>query len=355
MDTLDKYLIKEFLMYFIASLLVLGVLYVAIDFLSHFWSMDMTASRTIELYWYKTPAAINQFVPVACLMGTLFVLATMSKQNEILALYASGVSNIRVISTFVAIVACVSTIAFLVFDPVVPAFQKRQYLLERGMDPGQEALINFNKAGFWYRSGNIIYNVGHFDPKTNLLDDLNVFVLSPSFRLTEYTHAKKAAYEGNDWTLQDGFSVRYPISSEFPESEKFKLKTRVIPEKPSDFKTLKVEEGYMRLKELRLYIGRNQSYGLDTTAQQVHYHERVALIFAPLVFVLLALGFGLNPLKTHSVPKSVMFSVGVVFIYLLTFRMSLSIGRGGHIPPFIAGWVPNFMFLGLSIAKVMRR
>lgn len=355
MDTLDKYLVKEFLMYFIASLLVLGVLFVAIDFLSHFWSMDMTLSRTIELYWYKIPAAINQFVPVACLMGTLFVLATMSKQNEILALYASGVSNLRVISTFIAIVACVSTVSFLVFDPVVPAFQKKQYLLERGMDPTQEALINFNKAGFWYRSGNIIYKVGHFDPKNNQLDDLNVFVLGSYFNLAQHIHAKRANFDGSDWTLHDGWIVRYPLPTNFPESEKFETKTGLIPEKPSDYKTLKIEENYMRLKELRLYIGRNQTYGLDTTSQQVHYHERVALIFAPLVFVLLALGFGLNPLKTHSVPRSVMFSVGIVFIYLLTFRMSLSIGRGGHIPAFLAGWVPNFMFLGLSIAKVMRR
>lgn len=355
MDTLDRYLVKEFSMYFITSLLVLGVLFVAIDFLSHFWSMDMTLSRTMELYWYKTPAAIAQFVPVACLMGTLFVLATMSKQNEILALYASGVSNLRVISTFVAMVACVSTMAFLLFDPIVPAFQKKQYLLERGMDPNQEALVNFNKFGFWYRSGNILYNVGHFDPHSNTLDDLNIFILGPEFNLQQHIHSKKGIYDGTKWNLHDGWVVRYPETTHFPESEKFDVKTGLIPEKPGDFKTLKVEENSMRLRELRLYIGRNSSYGLDTTSQQVHYHERVAVIFAPLVFVLLALGFGLNPLKTHSVPKSVMFSVGVVFFYLLSFRMSLSIGRGGHIPAFLAGWVPNFIFLGLSIAKVMRR
>lgn len=355
MDTLDRYLIKEFLSYFATVLLCLAALFLAIDFLSKFWHINMPIIKILSLYMYKFPAALNQFVPVACLMATLFVLAAMSKQNEILALYSSGISNVRVVSTFIALVAAISTITFLVFDPLVPTFQKKQLLVEKGMDPSSDTLVNFSTSGFWYRSGSILYNVGHFSPATNTIENLNVFVLGASHKLIERIHAHKAVYDGNEWVLQNGFSVKYPEATNFPISETFETKTGLIPEKPSDYKTLKIEETTMRLKELRRYVDRNKGYGLDTTAQQVHYHERVSLIFAPLIFVLLALAFSLHPLKTHSMAKSVSFCFLIVFLYLLTQRMSLSIGKGGHIPPLLAGWTPNAIFLSIALAMIFKR
>ena len=96
----------------------------------------------------------------------------------------------------------------------------------------------------------------------------------------------------------------------------------------------------MRLKDLRVYIRRNKAYGLDTTAQQVNYQERISLVFTPLVFVLLGIPFALQPLKSQSMPKSIAFCFLIVFIYLLMFRMSLSIGKSGIFPPIVAGWAP---------------
>ena len=83
--------------------------------------------KILELYLYKMPAALQQFVPVACLMATLLVLTNMSRQNEVLALYSSGIGTIRLLSTFVAAVATISTVSFLSFDNLVPAFAKHLY------------------------------------------------------------------------------------------------------------------------------------------------------------------------------------------------------------------------------------
>ena len=110
----------------------------------------------------------------------------------------------------------------------------------------------------------------------------------------------------------------------------------------------------MRLKDLRLYISKNHSYGMDMTIQKVSYHERLAMVFTPLVFVLIGIPFALHPLRTRSMPKSIAFCFLVVFLYLLTMRMTSSIGRGGHIPAWIAGWLPNFIFLGSWLFWILR-
>jgi lipopolysaccharide export system permease protein len=354
-DILDRFLIREFFTYFILILIGLALLFLGIDFLSHFWNLQMPFSRIVQAYAYRVPQALQQFVPVACLMAMLLVLTTMSKQNEILALYACGIGTLRILSTFVAMVATIATISFLIFDSLVPTFKKKEILVLQGLDPSQEQLIsNFSKSSFWTRSGNVIYNVGHFVSESNKLEDLQIYVLSPRFEMLERIQAKEAEYINNMWVLKNGFTLKFPEDTHFPTPHPFKTRFAPISEKPSDFKTLKLEDQTMKLRELRNYIKRNSSYGLDTTDQQVHYHERVALIFAPLIFVLLGISFAVKPLRHQSMAKSVGFCFLVVFLYLLVFRMTLSMGKGGHLPPIIAAWSTNLIFLLGSLVLIMK-
>ncbi len=355
MDTLDRFLIREFLSFFFLVAIGVAVLFLGIDFLSNLWRLGMPANKVVELYLYKVPGTIQQFIPLACLMATLLVLTSMSRQNEVLALYASGVSTLRIVSTFVATVATISTISFLTFDSLVPSFNKKQLAIRKGLDPSQDLSMLNPKAGIWYRSRQLIYNVGRFNPQSNVLEDVTVYRLTPKFKMLESIHARRAVFEDGDWTLQDGHVVNYPRETGFPQPQKFTQRRDVIPEKPADFKTLEIHEETMRLKDLRRFIIRNTDFGLDTTAEEVHYHERVALVFAPLIFILVGIPFALKPLKTYSMAKSVGLCFLLVFLYLLLFRMALSIGKGGHIPPIAAGWAANTLFLGVAGILIVRR
>ncbi len=355
MDTLDKYLVRETVLFLFLILLGLAILFLGIDFLSNFWRSTFPLSTMTRMYLYKMPAAIQQFVPVASLMASLLVLTAMSRQNEILALYASGIGTLRILSTFVAITATVSTASFLIFDPIVPVFTRKHILVSQGMDPAStENLSAFNRTNFWYRSGPLVYNVGRFVPETNTLQDVKVYLFTPSSYLLERIQAKEAQFDGNEWILKDGLIVTYPPDTSYPFSMEFKTKRKVIPEKPKDFKALEVRDDTMRLRDLRSYIGKNRQYGLDTTAQQVNYHERVALVFTPLVLVLLGFPFAVKPLKTHSTARSVAFCFGIVVIYLLISKLSLSVGKGGHIPPAAAAWAPNLLLLGLASFRLLK-
>lgn len=349
MDTLDRFLLKEFFAFFFVILIGLAFLYLGIDFFSKFWNMNMLFTRALELYAYRVPAALQTFVPVACLMATLLVLSSMSRQNEVLALYASGVGTLRLVSTFVAVVATVSTISFLVFDSLVPPLNKKINLMERGLDPTQDTYMFSPHGGFWYRSGHLIYNVGHFQLKDNVIDDLDVYTLTPDFRMKEKMHAQHASFDpkAGQWTFRSGYSVRYPPGEDFPEIERFVSRLGELPERPTDYKAIKIQEDMMRLRDLRKLISRNSDYGLDTTSQKVHYHERLAIVFTPLVFLLLGFPFALKPLRTPSMSGSVGFCFLLVFVYFISFRISLSIGKGGHIPPVVAAWAPNVIFLFL--------
>lgn len=348
MDTLDRFLIKEFLIYYVVIHLSLAALFLGVDFMSNFWDMHMALAKIAEVYGYKIPAALQQFFPMSCLMATLLVLSNMSRQNEVLALYASGVGNLRLISTLIAAVATLSTVSFLFYDSTVPMLNKRRMMVMQGLDPNSEEIFAF-RTGFWYRSGKLVYEIGRFLPEKNAMEDVNVYTLTKNFQLSEKIHAKEAHFVNNDWTLSDGFAVSYPRDTHFPESVTFKIRRGVIREKPGDFRALRFNEETMRLRDLRTYIKINHASGLDTTALSVGYHERVAAVFTPLIFVLFAIPFALKPMRNEPMLKNIGLCFAAVFGYLLVTRMSVSIGKGGHIPPLIAAWAPNVLFLGFAI------
>ncbi len=356
MDTLDRYLLKETGVFLLLLIVGLGLLFVGIDFLNNFWRSPLPLNKVVLTYVYRIPLAIQQFVPVACLIATLIVLSGLSRQNEILALNASGIGTLRIVSTFVALVATVSAASFLIFDPLVPVFNRKIVLISRGLDPSNsENLQAFDRSDFWYRSGRLFYNFGSFTPQTNTLQDIRIYLFTPGFYLLEKIHAKEAHYENGDWVLKNGTVVTYPPDSQFPLSKNFSTKRKVIPEKPTDFKTLEVREDTMRLKDLRRYIQRNKEYGLDTTLEQVHYHERIASVFTPLVLVLLGFPFAMKPLKNNTNARNIGLAFSIVFAYLLASRLSLSIGKNAHIPPFVAGWAPNFLFLSIAAFRLGRK
>lgn len=349
MDTLDRYLIREYLTYFIAILFGLIVLYLGIDFLSNFWRTSDTLGRIFQLYLYRVPRVTEMFLSVAALMAMLLVVTHMSRQNEILALYASGISTLRILSTFVATIALISTVNFLLTDPLGPVMRRKEILLSQGKDPNsQENLKSFDRTDFWYRNGRLVYNVGRFIPDRNALERVTTYVFSQDFNILEKTEAREARYANGEWTFFDAKKVTYPQSTAFPMIERYATIAGHIPEAPKDFKDLEINNETMRLKELRGYISKNKSFGLDTTQQEVSYHGRIAAVFTPLVFILLGFPFAVKPLKTNTTGRSIAFCFTIMISYMLFSRLSISIGRSGHIPPLFAAWAPNTLFLAFS-------
>jgi lipopolysaccharide export system permease protein len=345
-DTLDRYLCREFFFYFVPVHLSLGVLFIGIDFFANGSSAVVSGGKLLAIYLLKLPAALQMFFPLALLLSTLLVLTNMSRQNELLALSANGFSGFRIASTFLAIAAALSGVAFAFFDSSVPLATKRRLLLERNIDPSSEAAeaILKGRVPGWYRNASLLYGFGSFDRATKHLSDVNVYLLSPSFKLSQWLHAKEARYEDGRWKLYDGYAVSYPREKAFPEPARFTVRDVPILEKPSDFSQLHQEETTLPLAELRKSIGRAKATGLDAVASEVTYHERIAGAFTPLVLLLIGIPFALKPLRNATGARAVGFCFLTVFVFLLLSRLSISVSLHGLIPAWAGAWVPNVAF-----------
>ncbi len=365
MDTLDKFLVKEFLTYFFFSWLGLALLAIGVDFFSNFWKLHfhestsavtqgVSALRLLVYYAYKMPAALQQFLPVATLLGVLLLFSTLSRQNEILALYSSGIGPWRPLSTLFAVLSVMSAVSFMLLDRLVPTCEKQQILMRLGKVESDNDSMLFGDAGLWYRSGKLVYSVHRFFPRENLLDSVVLYEVGDDFRLKGISYARVAQFTSHGWELRQGATVRFPQNHPFPTWAPFGKQNVVLPEKPGDFKAMRFDHALLQLRELRQTIRRDDRIGVDTTDERIQYHERLALVFTPFVFLLLAASFALRPIQTQTIAKNVGLCVLIVFVYLLSSKTLLSVGKGGHLSPFFAGWIPNFGFTLMGIGLLFR-
>ena len=85
MRILDRYILKGFLKYFLGAILTLLVIIIVAEI---FELMDIILTNKVPLltasgyFIYQIPLWITQISPVACLIGVLFSLGQIVKNNE---------------------------------------------------------------------------------------------------------------------------------------------------------------------------------------------------------------------------------------------------------------------------------
>jgi lipopolysaccharide export system permease protein len=80
----------------------------------------------------------------------------------------------------------------------------------------------------------------------------------------------------------------------------------------------------------------------------LEYHSRLALPFACLVFALLALPLGIQN-KRSGKAAGFSLSIGVILLYYVTLSACKTLGDKGVLPPALACWTPNLLFLMLGV------
>ncbi|MEW5909253.1 MAG: LptF/LptG family permease, partial [Thermodesulfobacteriota bacterium] len=95
MPTLYKYLVKEILKFFCIILASVIVIYLAVDFfekIDDFIEVGLPSDRALSYFMLKIPFIIAQIMPVGILLSVLVVFGLMNRNNEMMALRASGIS-----------------------------------------------------------------------------------------------------------------------------------------------------------------------------------------------------------------------------------------------------------------------
>jgi lipopolysaccharide export system permease protein len=352
---IDRYITKEYLKYFLASLLVFSTLFLAVDMLSKIWQLKAESSTLWSYFIYEIPMIAYQMTPVSCLMATIFTISFLSRSNELVALFSAGISLARVSLPILIITAFIGVCSFFVSDKLVPVFTRKQnYVLyvEIKKRPDQYYTVKTNKI--WYRNKDLIYNIKTFNAEKGLVQGLTIYYFNSSWHLVQLITAEEARFLDSKWMLKNGTVTLFADENSFPLSQNFQEKTITLDDRPGDIQDIDIDSNVMTVGELRRYIKKNKESGLDTTRYEVAYHGKFSFAFVSFVMAFLGIPFSVSKDKSGSFALGVGICLFFVFIYWTMVSIGLSLGSHGTIPPVLAAWLPNAIMLGVSVFFLLR-
>jgi LPS export ABC transporter permease LptG len=353
---IDMYVLRRFFYYFV---LLMGAFVLLFETFTFFELLDDIARHrvpfliVVDYFSYLAPYLLYQLAPLGALVAVLVTLGIMSKNNEIVAIKASGISMYRLALPLLLAGLALSVTMIVLDDTYLPYANQRQDALHN-LIKGRPPQTYTHPQRWIFGEGSKIYNYDLFDPTEKLFGGLTVLEIDPvTFQVRRRIFASRARWSETQkvWVLEggwvrdfaDGAIVRYerlpPVTS-LPE----------LTEPPTYFNPDRwgKQAFQMSWRELRRYIDGLQRAGFDVSALTVQWHEKIAFPLLAPVSMLLAIPFAFL-VGTRGAVGGVALGVGFGIVYWSAAKLLEAMGGVGQLPPFLAGWSPDiiFFFLGL--------
>jgi LPS export ABC transporter permease LptF/LPS export ABC transporter permease LptG len=350
---MDLYLLRRFFFHFTVLMAAFIFLFEAFTF---FELLDDIARHrvpfliVVDYFRYLTPFLVYNLAPLAALVAVLVTLGVMSKNNEIVACKASGISLYRLAVPLLFAGLTLAGSMIVLDETYLPYANQRQDAL-RNLIKGRPPQTYARPQRWIFGENYKVYNYDLFDPAQNLFGGLSVVEIDPAtFQMRRRVFASRAIWSDSQktWVLEggwvrdfsDGTIVRYdrfPVTS-LPE----------LSEPPSYFNREVRQASQMSLGALRRYIEGLHKAGFDVANLTVQWHVKLAFPLIAPIIMLLAIPFALL-VGTRGAVGGVAVGVAIGIVYWTAARLLEAMGGIGQLPPFLAAWSTDitFFFIGL--------
>jgi LPS export ABC transporter permease LptG len=353
---IDRYLIREFLGFMSVGLAVAAALFVVVDLvqtLDRFLRTKPPLVYIVEHFLYRLPAALHDGLPVIMLVATIFLYLTLGRYHELTALKAAGVSLYRVSAPVLLVGLAVAVGAGLFQELVLPRLKERGEEVDRVKIRGQLPRHLQSRQRLWLRSADTrFYRVELLSPSTADLYGVTVLELDREFRLVNRLDARRAHWAPGGWELSDG-AFREVGTEGQVQTVRFIRTALELKETIEDFTGVHKPVTVMSYRELKEYVTRLEAAGFQVKKYLVELYSKLSFPLVNLVMVLVAIPFALQPSRGGRL-FGVGLAITIMAAYLVVHYVALAFARADLLPPLLAAWTANIIFMGIGVSLFLR-
>jgi LPS export ABC transporter permease LptG/LPS export ABC transporter permease LptF len=354
---LDRYLLRELLVFMAIGLAVAAVVFVVIDLLQtldRYIRIKPPLVYVLEHFVYRVPAALHDGLPVVMLVATIFLFLALTRAHELTAMKAAGVSLYRVATPVLALAGGVAVAAFLFQELLLPRLNELGDEVDRVKIRGQLPRHLQSRERLWLRTADSrFYRVELLHPGTSDLYGVTVLEIDQaSFRLQSRLDARRAHWTPEGWELTDGAFREFGPRGEV-HTVPFALTAIDLREEIDDFTKIHKPIGAMSYRELRDYITRLETTGFQVKKYMVELYSKIAFPLVNLIMVVVAIPFSLQSPRGGRL-FGVALAIAIMAGYLVVHYVALAFARADLLPPLLAAWTANIIFLGLGTSLFLR-
>jgi LPS export ABC transporter permease LptG/LPS export ABC transporter permease LptF len=356
----DTYILSNFLFYLAVILASFVMMTEVYNFFELMGDMIRNSSLvTMFTYlFFLIPQLVYKTLPISILVAVLVTLGVLSKQNEVTAFRACGVSLYRLATPIlIASTLCSGALFGFNFQYVPDANRKQDKLRDEIKGRAKQTYLNPNRTWIMGYDSRIYY-YKYFDPSEKVMVELSVFELDPAtFRVKRQIQARRAVWRSSihAWVLENGWSSDFRGAERVPPRNDFLAKPfPELTETPDYFLKEAVQERQMNFIELRKYIADLQQSGLvDTRKLEVQYHLKFANPLFALIMAMIAAPFGFL-VGNRGAMTGIGVSIVIAIAYLGVQPLFEKIGDVGLLPPATAAWSPDVLFSLMGLYLILR-
>lgn len=347
---IDTAILNSFLFYFavfLASFVLLTHIYTFFELLSSMIKNNIPMSRMFTYLFFLTPRLIYDAAPMSVLVSVLVTFGVMTKQNEVTAYRACGVSVIR-LALPVMVVSLILSLSLFLFDHYyVPEANRIQDGIRREIK-GRPAQTYLNPGKQWiYGDGDRIYYYKYFDPDKSQMIDLSVFEFAQNpFRIRRHMRAEYAQWEPSlkAWVFHKGW-IRDIEGIQEKKFWRFDFAPiRELNEPPGYFLKEVKQDKQMNFRELQTYIDDLQQSGFDTVRLRIQLQKKFSVPLFAFIMSLISIPFAFLA-GNRGAMAGVGFSFGIAIAYWVANSLFEQVGNLNQLPAVAAAWAPDGLFL----------
>ena len=343
MRILDRYILKSALGIFIGCLLLFFFLYIIIDVFSHLdeiLKQRVNIAMLLEYYLSYLPIIFVQVSPMTCLLAVLYTFGKLNRDNEIIAMRASGLSILQIAKTVIIFGFIVSIFVFWINDKFVPQSlsltEKTKDQMESGtkkMKEKESEVLN-NLCMFGLR--NRLFFINKFSPATNTMEGIIILEHDEKQNITKKIVANKGVYKEGLWRFYQSITYNFDENGQIIEEPQYLAEeVMIIPETPREFLTQRQRPDFMTIAQIDDYIWKLSKSGAVTVIRnlKVDLYQRFTMPFTSLIIILLGIPFALRMKKRATWLSSIGLSLMMGFLYYVLNAVSIAFGKAGILTP----------------------
>ena len=359
MGTMDRYISRCYINYFLLCTAILLLIYMLADFtdnMERFRSrFDDPLKQALSFYASQLPMFLYQILPYTLMMGTLWSLSKLSGTSELTGMLQSGRSLLRVCMP-VFLYAALGAAAYGIFGfhwaPNGSLYRQILLKQELSTDDSVQPIIYRSDAHarIWR-----VKQPATFESPGAPMRQVTIEQFKNNSRgalLCQY-HADSATWnkEASTWTLHNAYIRRMaPANVRPPDEEHVEELEMPFDEKPYQIISPAQNNRVDALGTSVLYEFLKTSSGSreDRYKYRTEWHVRIARIFSCLVLVLLALPSAIT-FQRRSPMKGIGIAVVLAALMLFLYRVFPTLGESGVVKAWISAWVPNAIYVCIAV------
>lgn len=331
------------------------VLFFVVDFFQKIGGLlqrEASVAAMAAYFALKLPTLLNEVYPAAALLAVMISVGLMARSRELLALVSAGISPRQIGAPVLAASALLSIGMFCWNDFVVAPTATRSRFVRDNLIRKQDTLGIQTQGSLWLQDGRTFVTGGYYDPESFTIYDLSLFETDAEFRVLRIRELPQARWtEDKGWTGEAGTLKTIEggdaaVSHLPPGPLDIGIEPRAF-----DKRRRKAKE--MRYADLARLVEEMKRRSVPTESLSVDLALKLAWPFSGFVTAAIGFPLALRGGRRHGLAYNTGTALVLAFAYWITFAVSVAAGRTGGLPPTLAAWAPNLLFLAAGIGLQM--